>query len=79
MRYIINELRSINHTEGEWKLIVPSSAEGYFHLALRNMEDGALSNAKATVCLIDSSKNDSLDKEIQRGSSGSIPVKYGEY
>lgn len=78
MRDLINELKSINNTEGDWTLIIPSLAEKYFLVVLRNMEDGALSNAKATVYLVDeSSKNEAIETEVGRVSGGRFTIKYG--
>ena len=78
MRDIINELKSINNTEGEWTLVIPSLEEKYFLVVLRNMEDGAISNVKATVYLVDeSSKNEALEIEVKRVSGGSSSIKYG--
>ena len=74
---MVGELKSINYAEGEWTLIIPSFAERYFLLVLHNMEDGALSNAKATVQLIDSSKNGAIETEVKRISGGKVTVKYG--
>jgi len=77
MRDMINELKSLNNTEGEWKLIVPELAEKYFLVGLKNMEDGALSHAKATVHLIESSKNELIEIEVSRVSGGAFVIKYG--
>ena len=77
VRHLVGELKSINYAEGEWTLIIPSFAERYFLLVLHNMEDGALSNAKATVQLIDSSKNGAIETEVNRISGGKVTVKYG--
>ena len=74
---LAGELKSINYGDGEWTLIVPSFAERYFILVLHNMEDGALSNAKASVQLIDSSKNKSIETEVNRVSEGKMKVAYG--
>lgn len=76
MKGLINDLKSINNTEGEWKLIIPSIAERYFLVTLKNMDDGALSNAKGTVYLIESSMNEAIETEIKRVSSGAFSVKY---
>lgn len=78
MRDIINELKSINNTEGEWILIIPSLAEKYFLVVLRNMEDGALLNANATICLVDEpSKNEAIESEVKRVSGGVFTIKHG--
>ncbi len=78
MRDVINELKSLNNTQGEWKLIIPSLAEKYFLVVLNNIEDGALSSAKITIYLIESSKNESIETDIKRVSGGSrlIEVRY---
>lgn len=76
MKGLIKELKSINNTDGEWKLIIPGIAERYFLVTLRNMEDGTLSNVKGIVYLIESSGNEAIEKEIKRVSGESFSVKY---
>lgn len=77
MRDLIKDLESLNHTEGAWMLIVPSVAERYFLVTLRNMADGALSNAHATVWLPESAQNDALETEVARVSGGVFVMQYG--
>lgn len=77
MRDFINELKSLKHTEGAWTLIAPAIAERYFVILLRNMEDGALSNATATVWLPESARNDALETEVARVSGGIFTMRYG--
>jgi len=72
MRDLIVELKSLNHTRGEWNLIIPAQAERYFLVLLRNMEDGALSNAKATVLLESAARSEFLEAEVKRVSGGNF-------
>lgn len=76
MRDVINELKSINYTEGEWKLIIPQMAERYFLVTLRNMEDGSLANVNGAIYLIDSQGNEPIEQEAKRVSHGSLAVRY---
>ena len=78
MRDLILELKSINHTTGEWLLMIPPSTERYFLVTLRNMEDGALKDADASIFLIKGVKNDTIESEIIRVSGGRFKVRYGE-
>jgi len=66
MRDLIVELKSLNYTSGEWSLIIPAQAERYFLVLLRNMEDGALSNAKGIILFESASRSASLDTEVKR-------------
>ena len=77
MRDLIEDLESLNHIGGAWTLIVPSVAERYFLVALRNMADGALSNAHATVWLPESAQNDAITTEVERVSGGAFTMRYG--
>ena len=78
MRDLILELKSINHTTGEWALIIPPSAEKYFLVTLRNMEDSTLRDASASVFLIKGKRNEAIETEVSRVSAGRFKVKYGE-
>lgn len=78
MRDLILELESMNHAYGEWVLIIPPSSENYFLVTLRNMEDGALKDADASVFLIKGVKNDAIESEIMRVSGSRFKIKYGE-
>ena len=77
MRDLIVELKSINHTIGEWVLIIPPSAERYFLVTLRNMEDGALRDTNALVFLIKGEKDNNIETELMRVSENKLKVKYG--
>lgn len=78
MKELINELKDINATGEEWEFIIPGIGEEYFLITLNNMDKGALSNATGTVYLPDSSKNKSIENEVQRVSDGSFVVTYGQ-
>lgn len=78
MRDLILELESMNHTAGEWVLIVPPSSESYFFVTLQNMDDDALRDADASVFLIKSVKNKGIESEMMRISGAHFKVKYGE-
>src|SRR3989338_5840405 len=38
MKGLMNELRSLSNTSGEWEIIVPAAIERYFLVTLRNIE-----------------------------------------
>jgi hypothetical protein len=77
MRSLIEELKSINNTDGFWKLIVPKVAERYFLVTLKNMGDNSISNAKGEIILPESQKNQEIEMEIKRVTNGSFIVNYG--
>ncbi len=76
MRDIINELKSINNSDGSWKLIIPSSVERYFLVTLRNMEDKAITNAQGQIILLESSANKEIEQEVVRVFGSGFEVIY---
>lgn len=76
MRDIVNELKSINNTEGMWKLIIPPLAEKYFLVTLRNMEDNSILNAHGQVVLQESSANEEIKQEVVRVFGNNFEVIY---
>jgi len=76
MKQLIEELKSMNNTNGEWKLIIPQAAERYFLIILRNINTGTLSNAVGKVCLVESSQNKDVEQEVQRVTNGAFSVEY---
>lgn len=78
MKGLMNELRSISNTLGEWEIIVPGVTERYFLVTLRNMEDNAVSNVSGKVRLVDSIENSEIDKEVSRVFGDSFQVIYGQ-
>lgn len=77
MKWLMQELKSMNGTGGSWTLIIPRVAERYFAVTLRNMADGALAQAYGTVRLVDSVNDAAVEQEVQRVSNGSFTVQYG--
>ena len=78
MRDVIEELESINNTGGIWKLIIPSSAERYFLVVLRNMEDNAIVNTHGQIILPESSANEEIDQEVARVFGKGFEVIYSQ-
>ena len=66
MKDVINELKNMNNTEGTWRLIIPSSAERYFLVTLRNMDDNAVANAHGQIIFPEFKINKKMEKEIFR-------------
>ena len=76
MKGLIHQLTSMNHRLGEWEIFVPEFAQNYFLVALRNVEDDALLNAKGTVYLIGVLENKAIEHEMKRISVGNFKIKY---
>lgn len=78
MKQLMNELRSISNTSGEWEIIVPGVTERYFLVTLRNMEDNAVSNSSGEIRLVDSTENSVIAQEVNRVLGNSFKVVYGK-
>jgi hypothetical protein len=78
MKGLMNELRSISNTSGEWEIIVPGVVERYFLVTLKNMEDSAVSNSSGKVRLVDSVENSEIDKEVNRVLGDGFKVVCGQ-
>ena len=76
MRSLINELKSINYSVGQWEILVPGMAENYFLNTLKNMEDHCLSKARGVVILLDSKSNKDVEDQIRRLAGGNFFVNY---
>jgi len=76
MRSLINELKSINYSVGRWEIIVPGIAEGYFFETLKDMENGALAQARGDIVLIDSKGNKDIEAQVARVTNNSFFVSY---
>ncbi len=76
MMDLIRELKSINNTEGAWKLIISSSAERYFLVTLRNMDDNAVGNAHGKIILLESSADKEIEQEVARVFGDGFEVIY---
>ena len=78
MRDLILELESMNYTDGEWVLIIPSSSEHYFLITLRNIDSDSLQDTDAVVYLTKGVKNNAIESELARVSGGRFKIRYGE-
>ena len=76
MRSLINELKSINYSLGRWEIIVPKIGEGFFLATLKDMETGALAQARGNIVLIDSKGNKDMEAQVARVTNGSFFVTY---
>ncbi|MBF0571333.1 MAG: hypothetical protein HQL12_05620 [Candidatus Omnitrophica bacterium] len=76
MRSLINELKSINYSLGRWEIIVPKIGEGYFFATLKDMETGALSQARGNIVLTDSKANKDMENEVARVTNNNFFVTY---
>ena len=76
MRSLINELKSINYTVGQWEIIIPGLAENYFLATLKNMDDHSVSKARGSVVLVDSKGNKDIEEQLKRTTDGDFFVSY---
>lgn len=77
MKHLINELKSMSNTSGEWEFIIPRVAERYFLVTLRNMEDHSVTNASGKVILVDSHENTNISSEVNRVMGEGFKVEGG--
>ncbi len=76
MKSLINELKSIDYSLGRWEIIVPKIGEGYFLATLKDMETGALAQARGDIVLIDSKGNKDMEAQVARVTNNSFFVTY---
>jgi hypothetical protein len=76
MRSLINELKSINYSNGRWEIIVPGIAEGYFLATLKDMETGSLAQARGNIVLTDSKGNKDIEAQVARVTGSNFFVTY---
>ncbi len=76
MRSLMNELKSINYSVGQWEIFVPGMAESYVLNTFKNMEDHSLSKARGVVILLDSKSNRDIEDQVKRLADGNFFVRY---
>jgi len=76
MKSLMNDFRSMSNTSGEWEIVVPNIAERYVLVALRNMENGAVVNAKGKFYLCESKENSAFVSEVKRVFGDGFNVEF---